>query len=342
MQMHRWLIGGNFILGFLGMPIFASVPTPAPPPADYIVVPPTLARITDSYVRPLQTTPEFIIIQDVHTHPEVQSDIAAIIVNAYRSWGVKKVFLEGAFTTVDLSMFQSIPQETRTALLHRLVQQGNLSGPELAAVLLSESELRDDSADATFQLIGMENSRIYRENLEAYQFVLSRRPAALAELENIRRLQETMHIPEPNLLATQLERTQELVKLKLTPGEYDAYWRDKAAVPSSAGLDPVVHAAETFYRLVNARSDIFLEEALRKVPAATGPRVLVVGGFHTTHMAEKLRQLGHSYIVLSPHVTQTGFEGLYAKRMMESISALQVVKPFADLAVAKAKISPNP
>ncbi|HVO32665.1 MAG TPA: hypothetical protein VMU17_02040, partial [Elusimicrobiota bacterium] len=233
-----------------------------------------------------------------------------------------------------------IPESTRVTLLHRLVQQGNLSGPELAAVLLSESEIKDDSSAATFQLIGMEEPKLYRENLGAYERVLANRDQALRALGDVRRLQDSIRIPEPNLLASQLERTENLLRLKLTPNDYAEYLKGKVAVPSSPALDPTIDAAEDFYRLVNARSTIFLAEALNKVPAATGPRVIVVGGFHTALMAEKLKALGRSYVVLTPAITQSGVEELYEKRMMESVCALQVVKPFAALDVAHPSVNP--
>jgi hypothetical protein len=264
----------------------------------------------------------------VHKHANVQERIAKIIVEGYRTWGVRKVFLEGAFSTVDLSVFESIPSEARGVLLKRLIAEGELSGPERAAVWLMETDLADHLKGSPFQLIGMEDPRIYRDNLAAFRRIQAGRKAGLQELALMRRLQATMQLGGPNLLTAQLDRAEALIRLKLTPSDYEAYLKTREAVPSSPALDPVISAGEAFYELVDVRSDIFLRQARTKVPAATGPRLLVVGGFHTPRMAETLRRDGQTFVVLTPHVTGSGNGPLYERRLMESISALQIVRPF--------------
>ena len=98
----------------------------------------------------------------------------------------------------------------------------------------------------------------------------------LQELVSIRRLQDSMHLPEPNLLDEQLSRVEALLHLKLTPAEYATYLQSKAAAPSTPILDPAVRAAEEYYRLAQLRSQVFLEQACKKVPASSAPRILVV------------------------------------------------------------------
>ncbi len=266
-------------------------------------VPERFASLNGSYWAQGTTLPEYILIQDVHKHPEVQGYIASLILYGYDHWGVKKVFMEGAFSSVDLSVFHRLPENARLVLLNRLVKEGNLSGPEMAAVLLMEREWRNPPV-SPFQLIGIEDPALYRENLASYQKVMAHREEALWEIKSIERLQTSMQIPDHNLLKTQLSRTEALVRLKLTPAEYDEYLRTRAAIPSTPKLDPLIHAAEDFYRLVQLRSQVFLELARKKVPASTGPRVLVVGGFHTFLMSQELRARGRSFVVLAPRVTQ--------------------------------------
>jgi hypothetical protein len=287
-----------------------------------------LAHVTEASAPSFSGIPDYILVQDVHNHPEVQERIAKIILQAYSRWDVRKVFLEGAFNTVDLSVFESVPKETRTALLRRLIQDGDLSGPELAAVWLMESNLSDRTHGSPFQLIGMEDARVYRRNLDAFRQIQQQRETGLQELTILRNLQNSVRLGGPNVFTAQLDRTEALIRLKLTPADYAAYLKARDAVPSSPGLDPARKAAESFYELVDSRSDIFLNQAERKVPASTGPRLLVVGGFHTVRMAETLRRQGRTFVVLTPHITAGGNEPLYERRLMESISALQIVRPF--------------
>jgi hypothetical protein len=164
----------------------------------------------------------------------------------------------------------------------------------------------------------MEDPALYRRNVLAYKSVMNQRERALQDLVPIRRLQDSMHLPRPNALEDQLDRTEALLRLKLTPSDYDAYLQGKASVPSSPGLDPAIHAAEEFYRVAQLRSEVFLAHASRQVPASTAPRILVVGGFHTAFMASRLRQEGHSFVVLTPAVSAGGDEMPYERHLMET------------------------
>jgi len=291
---------------------------------DSLGIAPNVAHVTDAYLPVPETpggAPDFILIQDVHRHPQVQSQIASLILRGYSAWGVKKVFLEGAFTSLDLSIFHRVPTSTRALLMARLVKDGNLSGPELAAVLIMEQEWRNPPV-SPFQLFGMEDAKLYRQNVQAYEGVVARRDRALADVVSIRRLQTSMNLPEPNPLDEQLDRVEALLRLKLTSAEYEAYLQSKDTVPSTPALDPAVHAAEEFYRLAQLRSYAFLKEMYKKVPASTAPRILVVGGFHTAAMTALLRQEGHSFVVLSPTVSSGEDAPIYEKRMQETADVL--------------------
>ena len=229
--------------------------------------------------------------------------------------------MEGAFTPLDLSLFHRVPKKTQVLLLERLVQEGSLSGPEVAAIHIMEREWSDPPV-SPFQLFGMEDPALYRQNVQAYQAVLEGRQRALEALVPIRRLQETMHLPEPNALLEQLARTEALLHLKLTPSDYEAYLKGRELVPSTPVIDPVIRAAEMFYQVVERRSQVFLETAARKVPASSAPRILVVGGFHTAFMAASLRMEGRSFVVLTPAVTAREDDDLYEKNLMETAHVL--------------------
>lgn len=286
-----------------------------------------IARVTDASLYPTNRLPEFVLIQDVHKHTEVQSKIATVILQGYQQWGAKKAFLEGAISTVDLTVFHRLPDATRNDLLAKLVFEGNMSGPEMASVLIMEREWRNPPT-SPFQLVGIEEAKIYKQSLEAFHDVKVRRDSALYEIMRIRRLQESERLQDDGLLfRKQLDRTEALVRLKLSPDEYEEYQQDKRAIPSSPSLTPAVRAAERFYRLADLRSRVFIDEIIRKYPASPGPRLVVVGGFHTSSMAAYLRAASKSFVVVTPHITTASNDPLYERRMMESINTIRLATP---------------
>jgi len=291
-------------------------------------LPENLARVTDVRWDSSQTVPTYILVQDMHTHPQVQSRIASLIVHGYQAWGVKKVFVEGAFTPLDLTVFHRIPDSTKSLLMERLVKDGELSGPEFAAVVLMDREWRDPPV-SPFQTFGMEDPTLYRDNMLAYRSVLAHRERALEAILAIRRLHAAIQLLDTSPMSTQLSRVEALIRLKLTPSEYEAYLKTKAQTPTSPDLTPALKAAEEFYRLVQLRSRVFLMQASRTVPASAGPRVLVVGGFHTAAMADILRRSKASYVVLSPVAgSDENEEPIYEERLQKTANVLaQAIPP---------------
>jgi hypothetical protein len=324
--MSKWIrsVWGVLLIGFLSA---GALWTEGSDPREFqrlqeiLKIPVAMARVTDASWPDPENFPDYFLIQDVHRHPQVQNQIAALVEQGYEQWGVKKVFLEGAFTALDLSVFHRVPKKTQALLLERLITEGSLSGPELAAVHIMEWEWRNPPV-SPFQIFGLEDPGLYRKNVLAYRSVVAGRDRALEALLPIRRLQDTMHLQQPNDLTAQLDRTEELLRLKLTPPEYQAYMKGRASVPSTPALDPVVHAAEEFYQLAERRSLVFLDTAARTVPASSAPRILVVGGFHTAFMAARLRQEGKSFVILSPAVGAAMADDPYEKNLMETANAL--------------------
>jgi hypothetical protein len=214
-----------------------------------------------------------------------------------------------------------LPDVERQALLKRLIVEGNLSGPELAAVLVMEEEWRNPPV-WPLQLLGMEDARLYKENLQLFRDLLHQRENALRELDSLRRLNDDMHLPQPNILGNELALAKSLLQIKLTPQEYDLYLAARDTLPDSPQLQPALRLGERFYAIVNQRSSAFIRESTRKLPAGNGPRVLVVGGFHTAFMAQQLREQGISFVVLSPTFTQSENHQAYEKQLLDSVDTL--------------------
>jgi hypothetical protein len=228
--------------------------------------------------------PAVILIQDVHRHPEAQQHIRAIILSAMAHLGAKEIYLEGAWT-------------------------------------------HGQTADYPFS--GLEDPDTYRANVAAYQAVEKDREDALREIDTAQLFENAFDADA----SPSWPLIKRLIQLRLKPAEYAEYarhpfcpaasWRASPSGRATASaLARAVESAELFYQLASRRSDIFLAQAKRL--HQTGPQVLVVGGFHTAGMAEKLREQGISYVVLSPRITQSGFEDLYSQGMHQTISALKL------------------
>jgi hypothetical protein len=272
-------------------------------------VPTSVARVTDASPLAESGIPDFVLIQDVHQHAEVQSEIASVLLYARRHWPVRTVFVEGAFSQIDLS---AAVQGKSAGSPGTWIREGRLSGPEMAA-LMSNGELR---------LTGLEDIDLYRANLRAYDAVMRDQDAAARELDGLRLVATSLDLQNARYPEQDLALMNRLVRLRLKPSEIAEYRSAPVPRPHSPALRRTIEKAEIFYQLADERSRVFIDRAERE--SAEGPKVLVVGGFHTALMAEMLREAGRSYAVLTPRVTQPGDERSYRERMRESVSALKL------------------
>ncbi len=284
-------------------------------------IPAATAHVADAYPTHLPVAPEYVLIQDLHRHPEVQQHIADILLQVYRRWGVRQVLVEGAFSEVPIVNLGALSTDEREIDRTRELQSGQLTGAELAAEMIAT---RETHPDQYLQLQGIEDPTMYAAHLEVYRVLLAQRSGVLAELGRIEVLQKEMQLPGDHPLVQQLQRVRDLIQLKMTPRTYAAYLAQKAFSPSSVLLTEALANAERFYQLTDERSDVFLRNADARAATQSGPRVMVVGGFHTEGLARRLREQGRSYVVLAPTVTRGGYENLYEKRMIETVSALQI------------------
>jgi len=248
-------------------------------------IPKSIARITETSAQQVTQLPDIILIQDIHKHPEAQRHIAEVIERFHAAWGIQSVYLEGAFSDVTPVGCQ----EGESSM-----EGGHLTGAEWAACQIGSD----------LHLYGLEDPTLYRLNLIAYH--------------QARRAQE-IGLKEwlPN------EQLQSLLSLRMTPSSYALFEQQKNAVENVSWLHNAgIEAAERFYELALARNNVFIDRLVNSL--ITGPKIVVLGGFHTADLLEKLRQHQKSYVVLSPTVTYAADPDLYAKRLDESISTLLV------------------
>jgi hypothetical protein len=265
-------------------------------------VPTSVASVVDASTTGM---PELVLIQDIHRHPEAQQQIAAMILYGTKHWGAKEIYLEGSWAEGE-SLRAS--KEHLTSLW-AAVHAGQMGGAEMAAAMISDPEVR---------FLGLEDPDLYRSNVAAYEDVDQVRAEALRQLST--------HDLVGRVFDSQSGQTWEelkrLIELRMKPAEYAAYLKNPFRPASHSALAEAVQSAEHFYDVANRRSSAFLEKT--KKLHRSGLQVLIVGGFHTAAMAETLRREGISFVVLSPHITQGGFDDLYAKGMHDTISALKL------------------
>lgn len=171
---------------------------------------------------------------------------------------------------------------------------------------------------ADYEFSGLEDQDTYRANVAAYEAVEKDRAEALQELDTTQLFENVLDADAP----PSWPQIRRLIQLRLKPAEYAEYAKHPYRPASASALARAVESAELFYEIANQRSDIFLAKA--KEHHQSGPQVLVIGGFHTAGMAEKLRQEGIPYVVLAPRITQGGFEDLYSQGMQQTINALKL------------------
>lgn len=275
-------------------------------------IPSTIARVVDGNCPAGQSVPEYILIQDVHRHPEAQGHISALLMYGARHWGLKEVFLEGAQAhQYVIRPAQQSPQDLRNAL-----QEGRIGGAEMAAAMMPGTDMT---------LIGIEQPELYKSNVQIYEEVDRLRAGAMRELSMTRLLQEGLDVSRETPAEDRFDIAEKLLQLRLKPSEYAAYLEHPVSARPDSTLTQALHTAELFYVLADERSRVYTE--VLTADAESEPRAAVIGGFHTARMAEELRKQGHSFVVLSPHITMGGFDELYAKGMQQTISALKIDSP---------------
>ena len=307
--MNRYVV----VLGTLSLIPMMLQASPAPTDLNAIQsalgVPLSIAKVSDGVLAPGQRLPDLILVQDIHRHPEVQGDIAAILLYGSHHWDLKEVYLEGADAQAEVTRPMSNDMKSIREALH----EGTLSGAEMAVALEPVSPL---------EFHGLEDATLYRENVEAYELVEQLRKPALRELDTVRLFEKSLDVETGSPGSKSWVLLQRLLELRLKPAERLAYLVDPYRGPNTSALYNAVQAADKFYALADQRSQVFL----KNMPSVSGgaPQLLIVGGYHTDGMARELRQQGRSFAVLSPHVTQSGFDELYARSMQQTISALKL------------------
>jgi len=143
-----------------------------------------------------------------------------------------------------------------------------------------------------------------------------------------------------------LEILKSMVNLKASPHEFDYFKKDKARfnvnkwinelaglgaqgtgalLPINANLNAILPSAISFYEIAAERDLAFIKETNKKMRETKAPIAsMIVGGFHTRPMVQKLRDSGYSVCVIAPKIEQATDTELYYNALKYEY------KPFED------------
>ncbi|MDR0724050.1 MAG: hypothetical protein LBF23_02570, partial [Endomicrobium sp.] len=115
-----------------------------------------------------------INIQDLHLHPEVQKNIGNIISTFDKEFGLKNVYLEGAYGQIDTSWLAKI-KNNNEKIVNSVFDTGILTGAEYYSAISGRTDL----------IKGLENKEPYLENLKRFGDILNCQPEILNTINSI-------------------------------------------------------------------------------------------------------------------------------------------------------------
>ncbi|MBN1823733.1 MAG: ROK family protein, partial [Endomicrobiales bacterium] len=140
------------------------------------VIPYSLGRVTDG--ANFGTGSLIVVLQDLHCHPEVQRNIAKIIGLIEERYGLGDIYVEGAAGHVSTSWVNTIKDERlRKDIVDSLMDTGKLTGTEYFSITNGKNRA----------LKGLEDKRIYEENLKRLGTILGMQPKVEEMLPEVKR-----------------------------------------------------------------------------------------------------------------------------------------------------------
>ena len=155
----------------------AEIPSGLRVPAELsqLTIPSELGTIQEISLTKLDKAAPFVIhIQDAHAVYDAQKNIRGIVAYLQREFGLSLVALEGAVGELDPVLFRTFPGEkVKEAVFDRLMEKGELSGADAAAILNREWS----------HFVGIEEKDLYLENREGYLRAVKAKDHALEAVE---------------------------------------------------------------------------------------------------------------------------------------------------------------
>ncbi|OGR89601.1 MAG: hypothetical protein A2992_07595 [Elusimicrobia bacterium RIFCSPLOWO2_01_FULL_59_12] len=332
--------------------------TPAGSPLFQISLPASLGYVSDTYsANPKLETrnpkPDIILIQDLHVNRSVQFAISGIL-KRLKEQGLMpgQIAVEGDTGPIEIKSMQRYPDPSiRKEAADYLVRQGEMPGAMHFAVSEGEGGLFGIETDEYYQA-NLEMFRrsyngrsVLRKEIEKIQAVLpklkkdaaSRENAAILDkdVQAVSRLINNQVIPD-ELPATLAAASAAVDHLKLVlpspssprqvvsrgPEAFEKKTLDSPLTTAGNDVQSLIEplsASINFYALALLRDEELFKNALAvRELGHQKTTVVVTGGFHTQALAERCKQKGLSYAVITPNVKRHDKvdETLYVERLL--------------------------
>ena len=152
---------------------------------------------------------QLVLIRDLHCQLEAQMGIAGAIRQIHSKTGISRVFLEGAEGAVRTLLYESFPNETvRKMVGKEFVKNGYLTGAEYAAI--------ESGVSAGLELYGVEEARLYVENLKAFRETRSQYAEIKEETDRISEWMGVLKNAGFSKKLQRVERVHEMIDGKRT------------------------------------------------------------------------------------------------------------------------------
>ena len=118
-----------------------------------------------------------INIQDLHSHAEVQRNINNIISLFDDKYGVKSVYIEGAYGQVSTKWLTASKDENiKNSVMNRLLDSGRLTGAEYYSASKGKTEI----------IKGLENKEVYFDNLKRFGTLIDNQEVITLHIDSIK------------------------------------------------------------------------------------------------------------------------------------------------------------
>ncbi|NQS88864.1 hypothetical protein HQ584_03640, partial [Patescibacteria group bacterium] len=117
-----------------------------------------------------------IHIQDAHLNYEAQKNLAHILEELIDKYDLKLILVEGGKGDVGLSHFRKYPKDRRDRIAEKYLRKGLISGEEYLDII----------SDYPLKIYGIENEKLYQENVKLFFEIENFRKEAEAYLNQIK------------------------------------------------------------------------------------------------------------------------------------------------------------
>ncbi|MBR3628075.1 MAG: hypothetical protein IKN42_04420, partial [Elusimicrobia bacterium] len=125
-----------------------------------------------------------INIQDLHCHPKVQKNISNIIETFDRSYGVKKVYLEGAYGNVSTKwLIDRLNNSNKMEMLDKILETGRLTGAEYYSAMTGKANIINGLGEKGPYLDNLKRFGEIIENQDKINLVLQAIDDSLSKLK---------------------------------------------------------------------------------------------------------------------------------------------------------------